>query len=1458
MLQKQTSISSKEIPTDLASIHQVFDLQTAVKRRLRERTTCSDISSFSPWFRKVMNGRKHLRMEHSRGNNMAPKKARTTGGINNKNKAPVDPRKEGSVHTVRDETSGTHGHNHENEEARIERLVEERVTTALERLNVGPSNKKKTPNEEEPTKQRECTYKMFKSCDPTTFDGKEGATGVIQWRGVVLVETVLQVRGRDVVNHMNWEEFKEIVKEKYCPINEIERIEEEFLNLEMIFPDMITYVSKFEQLSRLVPHLVTPESKRIQRFIWGLPSQIRTHVKANKPVTMQSAVGLASTVNDDIIRTEQQKERVGSKRKFDGDQSEGKSGERRFEAPFTKKGKLNDDKRKDYTSKPTCKRCKKQHFGQCRTPKCLKCHKLGHLAENCRTKRIVKCYGCGEEGHIRPECPKIVGEKNKENPSKSGAKARAFVMHVGNARDEPEVMTGMFLLENIYARVLFDTGATRSFVSIAFRHKIERKTSDLPNGYIVEFANGEILRSGEIIRNCALELDDHKFTIDLLPIELGSFDVVVGMDWLTKNQAEILCGQKMVRIPLQEGKILVIHGEKPKNALDIISCLKANKCMRKGCQAFLAYALETNIEKMIEDIPVVSRYQDVFPDELPGIPPPREVEFRIDLLPGAAPVAKSPYRLAPSEMQELMKQLQEILDKGFIRPSFSPWGALMLFVKKERWNTKDVHRLSYFSKIDLRSGYHQLRIKEDDVPKTAFRTRYGHYEFLVMPFCLTNAPAIFMDLMNRVCKPYLDKFVIVFIDDILIYSKTKEEHEKHLKLILELLRKEQLYAKFSKCEFWMREVPFLGHIVSEKGIQVDPIKIEAIKNWEAPKTPTEVRQFLGLAGYYRRFIQDFSKVAVPLTLLTHKDKNFEWGEKQREAFELLKHKLCSAPILSLPEETKNFVVYCDASHQGMGCVLMQGNKVIAYASRQLKIHEKNYTTHDLELGAVVFALKIWRHYLYGTKCVVYTDHKSLQHIFDQKMLNMRQRRWVELLNDYDCEIRYHPGKANVVADTLSRKDRIKPLRVKNKPLSPPRRSPPIWLQSTKYSTSKQPSNEDCARGRPAVTSHLFHPVQIWRHYLYGTQCVIYTDHKSLQHILNQKELNMRQRRWVELLTDYDCEIRYHPGKTNVVADALSLVIDNQLKADLDCGVEGKLEPRADGVLYFNGRMWIPKSEELHTLICDEAHKSRYSVHPGADKMYQDLKTSYWWPGMKKDIALYVGKCLTCSKVKAEHQKPSGLLQQPEISQWKWEQISMDFITKLPRTPRGYDSIWVIVDRLTKSAHFLPIREDYKMEKLATLYINEIIARHGTPTSIISDCDSRFTSSFWQTLQKALGTRVNLSMAYHPQTDGVVRFGKKGKLAPRYVGPFEILERIGPVAYKLKLPVELSNVHDTFHVLNLKKYLADHDVQIPLEDIQVQNNMQFIERPVEIMDHGVKKLKRSRIQIVKVRWEGWRR
>ncbi|WMV37333.1 hypothetical protein MTR67_030718 [Solanum verrucosum] len=428
--------------------------------------------------------------------------------------------------------------------------------------------------------------------------------------------------------------------------------------------------------------------------------------------------------------------------------------------------------------------------------------------------------------------------------------------------------------------------------------------------------------------------------------------------------------------------------------------------------------------------------QKEFPENLPGLPPKIEVEFPIKLIPGYTPIIITHYRMALAELRELKSQLQELLEKGFIRPSVSPWGASVLFVKKKDGTLRlcidyrQLNRISIknryplpriddlfdqlkgakvFSKIDLRSGYHQLRIREKDIPKTAFRTRYGHYEFLVMPFGLTNAPAVFMDLINRVFKPYLDQFVVVFIDDILIFSRSSEDHDKHLRIILKILKEKELYAKLSKCEFWLDEVAFLGHVVSAEGVKVDPSKIQAVVEWKPPKSPTEVRSFLGLAGYYRRFVKGFSIIASPLTKLLQKEVKFIWDDKCQESFETLKSLLTQAPILTLPIEGKEYVVYSDVSHNGLGCVLMQEGKIISYASRKLKLHELNYPTHDLELVAIVFALKIWRHYLYGEKCHIFTDHKSLKYLGTQKELNLRQRRWLELIKDYDCTIDYHPG-----------------------------------------------------------------------------------------------------------------------------------------------------------------------------------------------------------------------------------------------------------------------------------------------------------------------------------------------------------------------------------------------------------------------------------------------------------------
>jgi hypothetical protein len=465
----------------------------------------------------------------------------------------------------------------------------------------------------------------------------------------------------------------------------------------------------------------------------------------------------------------------------------------------------------------------------------------------------------------------------------------------------------------------------------------------------------------------------------------------------------------------------------------------------QGCTRSCAF---TMIESPVERIPMVCDYPDVFPDKLSGMPPDRDIEFAIELQPGTAPISKRPYRMPLTELAELKKQLKELLDKGFIRPSTSPWGCPALFVKKKDESLRmcvDYRPLNavtiknkyplpridvlfdqlvgakVFSKIDLRLGYHQIKIHASDIPKTAFSTRYGLYEFLVMSFGLTNAPAYFMYLMNSIFMLELDKFVVVFIDDILVYSKNEDEHTEHLHIVLQRLRDHRLYAKLSKCEFWLREIKFLGHTISQDGISVDPKKLQEVMDWKPPTTVRQIQSFLGLAEYYRRFIPDFSRIAKPMTELLKKGVKYEWSQKCEDAFHTLRQHLTTSPVLAQPDNTKPFEVYCDASGTGLGCVLMQDNRVIAYASRALKPHEQNYPTHDLDLAAVVHALKIWRHYLMGAHYNIYTDHKSLKYIFIQADLNMRQRRWLELIKDYDLEVHYHPSKANVVADALSRK-----------------------------------------------------------------------------------------------------------------------------------------------------------------------------------------------------------------------------------------------------------------------------------------------------------------------------------------------------------------------------------------------------------------------------------------------------
>ncbi|GJU05418.1 putative reverse transcriptase domain-containing protein [Tanacetum coccineum] len=741
------------------------------------------------------------------------------------------------------------------------------------------------------------------------------ATGTLTEEALSWWNSFAQPIGIEEAYKITWSEFKNLLIKKYCPRTKVKKMEDEFYNLTIKGNDLKTYVRRFQELAVLCPNMVPNSEKLMEVFIGGLPKSIEGNVTASKPQTLEEAITITQRLMD------QNNHYNNNNHNIDHHQQQNRRQEtsRAYAIIPTKNSR--------YTgSLPLCKKCTLHHTGTC-TVKCQTCNKVGHQTRNCKNKVLatrsnlqpvlVTCHACEEKGNYINQYPKA---------NNSGYE-KAYLLRDKNAHQDPNVVTGTFLLNQHLARVLFYSGADKSFVSISRASMLNIPPITLDTTYDIEMVDGNLVGTNTVIQSCTLILLNQPFKINLMPIKLGSFDVVIG----------------------------------------------------------------------------------------------------------AAPVARAPYRLAPLEMQELSNQLQELADRGS----------------------------SVYSKIDLRSGYHQLRVRDKDIPKTAFRTR-------------PSSPNVISGSVS--CS-------------------------------------------------------FSGTSLTVSDFTLYHSQIKAI--------------------------------VKPLTELTQKNKKYIWGENQESAFQLLKQKLCEAPILALPEGNDDFVIYYDASHQGLGAVLMQREKVIAYASRQLKPHEENYTTHDLELGAVVFALKIWRHYLYGTKCTVFTDHKNLQHILDQKELNMRQHRWLELLTDYDCEIRYHPGKTNVVADALSRKEQIKPLRVR------------------------------------ALVMTL------------------------------------------------------HPKLPSQILEAQTKAIkEENIKAKNLRGMDKAFEVRHDGTRCIKNQSWLPLFGNLRELIMHESHKSKYSIHPCSDKMYQDIKKLYWWPNIKAIIVEYVGKCLTCSRVKAECQKPSGLLIQPEIPTWK--------------------------------------------------------------------------------------------------------------------------------------------------------------------------------------------------------------
>ncbi|WVZ93490.1 hypothetical protein U9M48_039465 [Paspalum notatum var. saurae] len=774
---------------------------------------------------------------------------------------------------------------------------------------------------------------------------------------------------------------------------------------------------------------------------------------------------------------------------------------------------------------------------------CVKCGKTRHFSRTCRT---------------RPKTPGSVPTDGEKKPvPKMGQ------LHYSQLEQVPEsepVLAGTFLVNDQPTVVLFDSGESFTFISKAYALKHGYEIIELKRKCHITTA-GSSINTNHIVRDLLLQVRRESLFISPLVLPQLGVAVILGMEWLKQHNAMIDVGSRTVQLRSSSGTDVIIHVPLQEHVYHTVN------------------VAEAHIEaQALAKIPVACEYSDVFPEELPGLPLDSDVEFRIDLVPGTAPISKRPYRMAPDELKELKTQLQEQLDKGFIRPSSSPWGCPALFVEKKDQGGKrlcvdyrplnaitvknkyplphidilfdQLGRATVFSKIDLRSGYHQIKVREQDIPKTAFSTRYGLYEYLVMSFGLTNAPAFFMYLMNSVFMNELNKFVVVFIDDILVYSKNEKEHEEHLRIVLSRLREHKLYAKFSKCAFWLKEVAFLGHILSAKGVAVDPTE------------------------YHRRFIKDFSKIAKPMTTLTQKNAKFAWSPKCEEAFGTLKKLLTSAPVLAQPDITKPFDVYCDASSSGLGCVLMQEGRVIACASSQLRKHEVNYLTHDLELLAVVYALNKWRHYLLGNTCHIYTDHKSLKHIFTRPELNMRQRRWLELIKDYDLEVHYHPGKANVVVDALSRKAHCNFIEAR----------PTVRVLC-------------CQIGE--IDTPIVQQVELYN-------LIIEPTSKDQIIAAQKKDKGMAH-----------------------IRDG----INEKKKACF------KLDE--EGVLWFKDRLVVPKDMELRKKILDEAHTSMFTMHPSSNKMYQDLKQKFWWIRMKREIAKYVSECDVCQRVKAGHLKPAG-------------------------------------------------------------------------------------------------------------------------------------------------------------------------------------------------------------------------
>ncbi|RVX03852.1 Transposon Tf2-2 polyprotein [Vitis vinifera] len=878
-----------------------------------------------------------------------------------------------------------------------------------------------------------------------------------------------------------------------------------------------------------------------------------------------------------------------------------------------------------------------------------------------QTTRMMGCFICNGP-HRAKDCPKreklsaLVtaedkGDSDPETPPRVNPLQLLNVIH-GETPVQKSLMHIHAIVNGVKVKALVDSGATHNFVATKEAARLGLRLEEDTSR--IKAVNSKAQKIQGVAKNVPMKIGDWEGMCSLLCVPLDDFDLILGVDFLLRAKVALIphLGGLMV---LEEKQPCFVQALRAKDGgkgqPEMLSAIQLKKGLKRGQETYVAALIEIKEGQTMEVpdsvVKILKEFSDVMPAELPKeLPPRRPIDHKIELLPGTKAPAQAPYRMSPAELLELRKQLKELLDAGLIQPSRAPYGAPVLFQKKHDGSLRI-------------SGYWQVRVAAGDEGKTTCVTRYGSYEFLVMPFGLTNAPATFCNLMNDVLFDYLDTFVVVYLDDIVVYSKTLTEHEKHLRLVFQRLRENRLYVKPEKCEFAQEEITFLGHKISAGLIRMDKGKVQAIMEWTVPSKVTELRSFLGLANYYRRFIKGYSKTVSPLTDLLKKDNQWDWSRQCQMAFESLKEAMSTEPVLRLPDLDLPFEVQTDASDRALGGVLVQEGHPVAFESRKLNNAEQRYSTHEKEMTAVVHCLRQWRHYLLGSIFTVVTDNVTNTFFKTQKKLSPRQARWQEFLADFNFEWLHRPGRHNTVADVLSRKELITYITALSEVISD-------FNEKIKHA-----AEQDAAYGR----------------------------------LRQQVKEGVIRRYWLE----------------------------------------------GDLLVAKGGRWYVPAGG-LRKELLRETHDAKWAGHPGEERTLALLARSYYWPKMGEEVQAYVKTCLVCQMDKTERKKAAGLLQPLPIPEKPWESISMDFISGFPKV-RDFKSVFVVVDRFSKYAVFIPAPDTCPAEEAAKLFFSNVVKHFGLPRDIVSDRDARFTGKFWVELFKLLGSELKFSTANHPQTDG---------------------------------------------------------------------------------------------------------